>query len=44
MVDELEVAGCKRAIDEFFTRTGCKEEILPIPNKKRKAAYWRKSG
>ena len=44
VVDELEVAGCNHAIDEFFARTGRKEEILPIPQKKPKGAYWRKSG
>lgn len=45
VVDELEVAGCKRAIDEFFARNGLdKAQILPIQQKKTKAAYWRKSG
>jgi hypothetical protein len=44
VVDELEVAGCRRAIDEFFARDTRKEQILPVPQKKTKAAYWRKSG
>jgi len=44
VVDELEVPGCKRAIDEFFAKGALEEEILPVPQKKTKAAYWRKRG
>jgi hypothetical protein len=43
IVDELEVPGCKRAIDEHFARTGRREQIVPVPQRRPKAAYWRKS-
>lgn len=44
VVDELEVPGARRAIDEHFAKSGLKEEILPVPQERPKAAYWRKSG
>ena len=44
LVDELEVPGCKRAIEEHFARSGRREEISPIPQRRPKAAYWRKTG